>query len=697
MPKITQDGRPMKVHTPLPEDDLLLAGFNGEEVVSSPGGFTLELVSEKPDIAAKDLLRKPMSVEILLPGGGSRYLHGVVRRFALLDRGSVLASYRAEIVPWLWFLSLASDNRIFQNLTVLEIVEQVFKDSSYTDFDNRCLKSYPKREYCVQYHESSYNFVSRLLEDEGIFYFFEHEKSKHTLVLADDPSKFRPCPGQDKAKMATSAAVAVKEDAVTGLQQEEQITTGKVTYSDFNPLDVRANLKRTVGNRPHEFYEYPGGYEKGDEGERYAGLTMEEFEAAHRILYGTSVCRAFTAGARFTLSEHFRKDLNATYSLLRVVHSASCASYLGGGDGSELDYHNSFVAIPHSVKFRPPADTPRPRVRGTQTAIVVGKAGEEIWTDKYGRVKVQFHWDRHGKKDENSGCWIRVSHPLAGKNWGMIHLPRIGQEVIVDFLEGDPDQPIITGRVYNSEQMPPYDLPANQTQSGIKTRSSKQGGAADFNELRFEDKKGAEEVLLHAQKVLKTEVEADEFRTVGNDRTTVIQHDETKTVKEGDEKITIEKGNQSLEINKGDQNVVIHGSQDSILETGDYGLKVQQGDHKTRIQQGSQELVIDMGDQTTKVQMGNVQTKVDMGNVDLKLGMGNHTTKLDLGKISMDALQGIELKVGQSSIVIDMMGVTIKGMMVKVEGQIQTDVKGLMVQVSGDAMLQAKGAITMIG
>jgi len=347
------------------------------------------------------------------------------------------------------------------------------------------------------------------------------------------------------------------------------------------------------------------------------------------------------SGGRFDLKEHFRAALNQTYTLVRVQHAGSTGGYETGG--GSLEYHNSFTAVPYSVPFRPPHTSKRPTVAGSQTALVVGKSGEEIWTDKHGRVKVQFYWDRDGKKDENSSCWVRVAGTWAGKNWGFVQIPRIGQEVIIDFIEGDPDRPIITGRVYNADQTPPYALPANQTQSGVKSRSSKGGGTDNFNEIRFEDKKGSEEIVVHAEKDLKVEVENDETLKVDHDRTSTVKNNDTREVTQGNDALTIKQGNQTV-----------------VLE------------------------------------MGNQQLTLKQGNQEVTLSMGNQVTKLDLGKISHEAMQGIELKVGQSTIKIDQTGVNIKGLNVSIEGQVQTEVKGVMTNIKGDGMLVVKGGITMI-
>ncbi|HEX5438700.1 MAG TPA: type VI secretion system tip protein TssI/VgrG [Gemmatimonadaceae bacterium] len=670
MGEYTQVDRPMRISTPLGPEVLLLAGLAGHEGVSTPFSFHLELLSEQVDIAPDDLLRKPVTVTLMLPDGGERPIHGLVSRFAHTGRGNnqKLSSYEVDVVPWLWFLSLSSDCKIFQQMTVLDIVEKVFKDQGYSDFRMACIKSYPKREYCVQYRETHLDFVMRLLEEEGIFYFFEHSDDKHVLVLADDNSAVAPCPDLPTASMG--ADEDADDDVVTSLRQEHSVYVGKMALHDYDPLQPTFDLHSAMsGDGKGEVYDYPGNYVTKDDGERYARIRLEAQEAMHHLVRGGGTCRAFQSGYRFDLQHHYRGDANQAYLLVQAQHTATMSGYWGGDEG-EFAYRNEFIAIPYSIPYHPLQTTEKPLVAGSQTALVVGKSGEEIWVDKYGRVKVQFYWDRVGGKDENSSCWVRVASSWAGKQWGAIRIPRIGQEVIVDFLEGDPDRPIITGRVYNADQMPPYTLPANQTQSGVKTRSTKTGGAENYNELRFEDKKGSEEILLHAEKDLTVEVENDETRTVDHDRTTTVKNNDTRTVSEGNDAATVSKGNQTLDITKGNQTVTLG--------------------------EGNQTVDIKKGNQTVTLEMGNQSTTLKMGNLSTVLKMGNMTAKMDLGKSETEAMESIELKVGQNSIKIDQMGVTIKGMMVKVEGQIQTQIKGLMTQVNGDAMLQLKGGIAMI-
>jgi type VI secretion system secreted protein VgrG len=474
------------------------------------------------------------------------------------------------------------------------------------------------------------------------------------MILTDKVAGYMPCPEVSTASVApVTSSPVVSEDYITEVEQEVQTIPGKVALQDYNFQTPSTNLmSHADGTGAGAVYDYPGEYETHSAGDNYAGVRLEEEEATVKVIRGVSTVRSFIAGYKFDLKNHYSRPLNISYLLTRVQVTMATNAYRAVGKMVE-DYSNRFEAIPASVQFRPARLTRRPVIPGVQTAKVVGPSNEEIYTDKYGRVKVQFYWDRLGTNNENSSCWIRVSQDWAGKNWGGVFHPRIGQEVVVDFLEGDPDRPLITGRVYNAEQMPPYDLPANQTQSGWKSRSSKGGGTSNYNEIFFEDLMGSELIRVHAEKDMLTEVENDETRTVGHDRTTTIKNDETKTVNDGNETITIEKGNQSTTLNQGNQS---------------YQLK-----------------------------MGNQSTKLDMGNQDTKLSMGNQSTKLDLGAASHEAMQSITLTVGQSKITVDQMGVTIEGMMIKINGQIQVQIQAVMTQMSGSAMVQISGGIIMIG
>jgi len=543
MSTYTQVERPIQIVTPLGEDVLLLEGFEGRESISQPFRFELNLLSEQRQIDFDAAVGMRATIKLLKENGEpQRYVNGHVVSFS--QGGSVqnLYRYRASLVPWLWLLSYSGGCRIFQHKTVPQIVSQIFTERGFAkDFSLRLGGTYEPRDYCVQYRETDFSFVSRLLEEEGICYFFEHTADKHTLVLADQSSKFVPCPNQPVARYHTSADDHLDEDSVASWSTGQQVRTGKFTSRDFNFEQPRFDLLMTISGgdeRRFEQYDYPGEYLNTNLGERLARVRIEEQDVSRTAASGHGDCRAFAAGYRFELADHYRPDMNRPYVLVSVTHTAHLpANYESSAGGTGASYENEFVCVPFTATpYRPPRTTPIPFVQGTQTATVVGPAGEEIYTDKYGRVKVQFHWDREGKSDENSSCWIRVSQPWAGQGWGALSLPRIGQEVVVDFLEGDPDRPIIVGRVYNAVQMPPYALPAEQTKSTMKTLSSKGGGG--FNELRFEDRKGAEQIFIHAERNQDIRVEQDLLEWVGRDTHLIVARDQVEEVR-GEHHLTV--------------------------------------------------------------------------------------------------------------------------------------------------------------
>ena len=534
----TQDEKLISVKTPLGKDVLLLTGFRGTEEISRLFNFDLAMVSENHDISFEAIVGKNVTVSCQLADDSVRYFNGIISSFSQGrgggDKGGdpQFSCYRATLVPWIWLLTKTSDLRIFQNKSAPDIIDKVFKDQGFKEYRLKLQGSYVKRDYCVQYRETDFGFISRLMEEEGISYFFEHEDGKHTMVIGDGPSGHKPCPGQKSASYHLSGEGWLEEDVITSLEMSRQIRAGKYSLTDYNfeipatDLTSVVPSKTTLGPGEREVYDYPGLYGKKSDGDRLAKIRMEEEEAQITKLSGAGNCRAFTSGYRFTLTDHYRRDLNnKEYLLVSVTHEA----VEGYSADAEPTYRNSFECVPHDVPFRPLRTTPRPFVKGVQTAIVVGPSGEEIYPDTHGRVKVQFHWDREGKKDDKSSCWIRVSQAWAGGGWGGMHIPRIGQEVIVDFLEGDPDRPIITGRVYHGANPPPYPLPGEKTKSTIKSDSSP--GSGGFNEIRFEDKKGSEEIFLHGQKNWTIAILNDKNQTVGHDETLSVGNNRTKDVK----------------------------------------------------------------------------------------------------------------------------------------------------------------------
>jgi type VI secretion system secreted protein VgrG len=555
-----QDTLKLTVSTPLGPNKLLLRSLNGEERISGLFQFTLEMVSEDKALDFQEIVGKRVTVSLKLANDSKHYFNGIVGRFIQDESNVRLTRYYAEIHPWLWLLTKSGDCRIFQNKTVPQIIEQIFSDLGFKDFRNETKSTYDKREYCVQYNETNFNFVSRLMEDEGIFYFFEHSKDKHVLILGDDADAHTTCPGLGTAVSFKQTMLDHTQDlAITRCLIEEQVVTDKYAVDDFNfetpSTDLKVEEKAKDEQGKLRVYEYPAGFLKKDEGEKRAKLRLDALEQPKKLIRGDGFVRAFVPGYKFQLKDHYRPDVNRTYVLRSVSHAAT-----------QENYTNSFEAFPSDLTFRPPRLAHKPVISGTQTAIVVGKSGEEIWTDKYGRVKVQFHWDQTGKNDENSSCWIRVDYGWAGKNWGGIFLPRIGQEVIVSYLDGDPDRPLITGAVYNSEQTVPYALPAEQTKSTVKTNTSK--GGAGFNEIRFEDKKENEELYFHAQKDHNILVENNRTKKVVGKETNTIKLDRSTTIQEGNDTYVVAKGNRTFQVNTGNETYEVKGTR-GLTVTGD--------------------------------------------------------------------------------------------------------------------------------
>ncbi|MCA9726250.1 MAG: type VI secretion system tip protein VgrG, partial [Candidatus Eisenbacteria bacterium] len=551
-----QTERPIEVITPLAPDELLFLRMTGQEQLGRPFEYNLELSSRNGAISPDQLLGQNMTVRLDLPDEKVRYFNGVVTRFAQVFRSDEESRYQATLRPWLWLLTRSADCRIFPpDLTAVDIIKTVFRDHGFSHFDDKLdPKNYRKWDYCVQYRETAFNFVSRLMEQEGIYFYHRHEKDKHTLVLSDSYSSHATIPGYDNVPYFTPAQGDLRSrDHLYDWFISNQIQTGAYAITDFDfekpgsNLLVRREVSQAYSHSNYEYFDYPGEYVKTSDGETYVGHRIEELQAQSELVRASGNARGLTCGCLFTLTDYPREDQLKEYLIVSANYQLENENYRSGG-GSGATYALNFQAMDAQRPFRPARVTPKPIVQGPQTAIVVGKDGEEIWTDEYGRVKVKFHWDRHGKSNETASCWVRVAQVWAGKNWGAMHIPRMGQEVIVEFLEGDPDRPIVTGRVYNGSNMPPYGLPGSQTQSGIKSRSTKGGDGETFNEIRFEDSKGDEELYLHAEKDNTIIVENDQKVDVGNNRTEAIKVNDTLTVG-GDKSETVD-GSRTVHVKK---------------------------------------------------------------------------------------------------------------------------------------------------
>ncbi|HRO10393.1 type VI secretion system Vgr family protein [Amaricoccus sp.] len=505
---------------------LTFTHLDGFDEISRCFEFIVGLVGPELDVEADALINLPLAIEAE-SGEPKRWIHGLVTEFRLVAVEDRVASYEVVLRPWLWLLALTCDCRIFQNLGVVEIVEEIFGKYPEASFDKRLQKSYPPREYCVQYDESDLDFVQRLLEHEGIFYFFEYSDSGHTLVLADSIARLKPAKGYETVPFHIEDSPQRRDrDFLSRWLVTSSLRPAAYAHADYNFETPSLSLVTQSEAEPvaklfrGEIYRQPGAHQDLGLGDEVAAIRREELQAPHvRVLAG-GTARGLASGCTFTLENHPRESQNAEYLVLRTDYRIVDPEHRPTLAGMGESYRIELVVAPTSLPYRPPRATPRPVMRGPQTATVVGPGGAEIFTDEYARVKVQFHWDRLGKRDENSSCFVRVSAAWAGAGWGFIQIPRIGQEVIVDFIEGDPDRPIITGRVYNAAEMPPYGLPGNETQSGWKSNSSPGGGG--YNELMFEDKAGSELVNFQAQK--------DHNLLVKNDRSKLVQHDQADRI-----------------------------------------------------------------------------------------------------------------------------------------------------------------------
>jgi type VI secretion system secreted protein VgrG len=520
--RFSQAARPMKITTPLGKDVLLLTKCQGAEGISELFQFSLEMIATNDTAVPFDkILGQKATVELELPGNKKRFISGIISKLSQGKRDDTFTSYRAELVPQLWLLSRRLQCRIFQHLAVPDILKKVLEG---IDVAFELEGTFDTREYCVQYNESDFAFASRLMEEEGICYYFRHADGGHTLVLTNSNAKFKDVP---EYKTAIFGDIQAKPDElrVTSWEKTQELRSGKVTLWDHSfelpdkHLEVEKVIQESVavGKETHklklanndklEIYDYPGDYatwfdgvDKGggdqaarlkkifDHNKRIVEIRMQEEAAASVVIEGKSTCRQFIPGHKFTLERHFNAD--GSYLLTHLEHKAVLTGNYRSGEGAEWTYENEFRCIPLAVQYRPPRNTPYPIIEGTQTAVVVGPPGETIYPDKYGRVKVQFFWDRHGKKDANSSCWVRVSNNWGGAEWGGMFLPHVGQEVIVSFENGDPDRPIVTGRVYNAETMPPLKLPDNKTKSIIRDH----GG----NQIVMEGKGGDQRIAMYS-------------------------------------------------------------------------------------------------------------------------------------------------------------------------------------------------------
>ena len=671
---LSQKYRELEIKTSLGDDVMFIQRVSGRESLGRPFEVATSVVTKNDDFSFDDLIGTPVSVKIKMGEQGERFVHGFVTQMihsGYSKQGQ--SKYDLSIAPWLWFLTKASNCRIFQNKTVPEIIEAVFDEYSDADFELKLNASYPMRTYCVQYRETDFNFVQRLMEHEGIYYFWEHKEGSHKMIICDDMSVHEPAPGFEEIIYRAPGSGMHGESYISSWQVRQAVTPGSYILNSFNfetPSPATNTKLLSVDDQmhphkqgDHKLYDYPGDFMDLGDGERLATIRREEVQAETKTRIASTNARGLICGEIFTPTEIPRKDQSdKSYLITASQFSASSNDYQSGEDGGGEPYLATFSAIPSDeCVFRPSRSARIPRMQGLQTAMVTGPASEEIFVDKFGRVKVQFHWDRDGKYDDGTSCWIRVSQAWAGASFGSMNIPRIGQEVIVDFLEGDPDQPIITGRVYNGENMPhssnagrdgkpgntpPADLTKAAMMSSFKSNSL--GGSGGCNEITMNDTGGAEGLFFKAQKDEIHIVGNDREDTVGNDETISIGNDRTETVG-NNEHITI--GNDRTEEVGNDESItiganqeVIIGSDKSLDVTGDETIKIG-GDQKKDV--GGDE-INNIGGDLKETIGGDVIMELG-GDHIVKTGGDNKVTVTGdrdisvTGKISESSMQQISL------------------------------------------------------
>ncbi|HHX4052670.1 type VI secretion system tip protein VgrG [Burkholderia contaminans] len=717
-------------------DGLKFHTLDGSDELGRLFEYRIEALADSHSLSLKDLLGKPVTVRIEQQDLSTRYLNGIVARASLSGRRAErYYGYELIVRPWLWLATRRSDCRIFQNKTVPEIVQEVLSTYGFP-IENHLAESYVPRDYCVQYNETDAAFVSRLMEFEGIYFWFRHAEDTHTLMLGDAMSSHTVLPGYETIPyIARDRTAIADEEHIDGWLPAQAVSVGRHQTTDYDYTKPRADLSsQKVDPRGHDHdgfasFEWPGGYRDDAPGAHYSRVRLEEQQAEHERASADTDVRGVAPGYLFTLEHCPRADQNREYLIVRCQYRFQENAY-ASDQGAEAVVHQTMMLVqPSSLPYRSPRETPRPRTNGPQTATVVGPPGEEIWTDQYGRVKLQFRWDRYGQSNQDSSCWVRVSSPWAGGGFGGVQIPRVGDEVVVDFLNGDPDEPIVTGRVFNGEKMPPWGLPGSATQSGLLSRSSPGGTTDHANAFRFEDKKGAEQLWMHAERNFDAETEADHSLSVGNNHTHTVGNDETMQVKNNrqrsvgqNETVNIGQnrvaqiganethavgGNRTRTVGKketvtiaSDREATIGGSHTESVthaktETIGEGKTLNVGQMYQTTSQDMKTLVAsahteEIGTRTSTI--ANAHTHTVGGEHTVNVG-ANHTTNVQ-HQVTVNAGDQLSLVCGMSSIVMKSDGtISIQGVNVASTGTNTHSVNGKTVTSSATAEHTVEGAV----
>ena len=575
---LSQDERVARLTTPLGPDTLAITRFNGDEAISELFTYELEAIGDTTLIDFDAIIGQHCTVEVKSTSGAQRFFDGILVEAEWIGLKGPFYAYRLTLRPWLWLLSRTSDCRIFKNESTPEIIEKIFTEAGFSDFEKRLNEDHPTHEYCVQYRETDLDFVLRLMEEEGIAYFFEHAQDRHTLVLADAQNSLTPVPDCGTLRYGGHVSdVDISEERLFELSMRRRLRTGKVTLNDYDYAKPNASLiaeKQAASSYEHgrmERYDYPGRYDERTEGDQYARVRLEAEQAEHdrRVAVGDAV--SLYPGGLFTLKEHAEASQNIEYLVVRALHGFSEQSYRSVDMGSPEPYQGTYELQPSERPYRPPVLTPKPRIHGCQTAKVVGKEGEEIDVDEEARILVQFHWDR----EKRSSRRVRIAQPWAGDGWGSVFIPRIGMEVVVEYVNGDPDRPLVVGAVYNGENKVEFDLPENKTRAYIRSKATKNGDPVNL--IGIEDKKGEEVLRFEAQRRESVLVHDHRFEEIGrsftrNDTSDYADASWGVQVPHGDVKLDVEDGHRQTTVSKNDE---LEVGQDKTTEVGgDYTNEV---------------------------------------------------------------------------------------------------------------------------
>lgn len=679
-------------------DEIRVLSFRGDEGISEPFRYNLRLAALDSEIDFETIVGKPAYLRIY-GEAGDRYVNGIVTRFTQAGIGNRYATYNAELRPFLWLLTMRNDCRIFQNMSVQDIITEVFQDAEIQSDNYRFALegTHNPREYCVQYRESDFNFISRLMEEEGIFYFFEHSEESHVMVIADSSSVHVPIESPNTIVFNEPSGMVPREECVYSYRFAQQMRSGSVSLRDFNferpTMGMDVLSMSGAGDEAFEVYDYPGNYMDPNLGSNLSVLRLDAIRFNRQMGYGESVCRRFIPGYKFTLDGYQRADFNQEYLITRVINHGS--QPLGEDSaGPGFIYRNEFECIPSSVPYRPVMKTQKPVLEGIQTAIVVGPSGEKIYTDNYGRVKVQFHWDREGQMDEDSSCWVRVSNGYAGLKHGIEFIPLIGDEVVVDFLEGDPDRPIITGRVYNGDNMPPL-KPEGMIKNIILTPYQ--------HRLLFDDKSTNITLNTGGKEILRMTDGDKSESDYGNNINISTADGHFMLLAEGTKgqgiMISTYKGNFIILDDK-NENITIQTTNGHIalLDDQNKKIQIQSADaHKITIDdQGQNITVVDSsGQHKIEINMGaqKITISTDSGSIDMLAPAG--TVAIKASQVEIEATMDLKMK-GLNISEEATMEMKTKGLNVTTEAGVQHSTKGVMVSSEASAMNTIKGGLVQI-